>query len=130
MKKILVIYFTQSGQQRRILQSLVRPLLQSGHEVQWEELAPQEPFPFPWSAYQFFNAFPETFAQRPLTLKPLSPTASENHDLIILGYQPWLLTPSRPMSSFLQSEEGRRILNNKNVLTILGCRNKIGRAHV
>jgi hypothetical protein len=123
MKKILVVYFTQSGQQRRILQSLIDPLLQAGHMVHLEELAPVDPFPFPWSAYQFFNAFPETFTQKPLALKPLSSKASENYDLIILGYQPWFLTPSRPISSFLQSEEGKRILKNKYVLTILGCRN-------
>ena len=123
MKKILVIYFTQSGQQKRILQSLIKPLLDSRHEVHFEEIKPIEKYPFPWNAFQFFNSFPETFMQKPLVLETLSAKAFENYDLIILGYQPWFLTPSRPMSSFLQSGEGKKILTGKNVITVLGCRN-------
>ncbi|MEJ7643563.1 MAG: hypothetical protein WKF87_03145 [Chryseolinea sp.] len=123
MRKILVLYYSQSGQQRAILQSLVQPLFQAGHYVHFEEIMPVEKYPFPWSAYQFFNAFPETFQQKPLPLKPVSEKAFDSYDLVILGYQPWFLTPSRPISSFLQSEEGRRILKNMPVVTILGCRN-------
>jgi hypothetical protein len=123
MKKILVVYFSQSGQQMRILQSLTKPFLEAGHEVVFEELKPVERFPFPWSAYEFFNAFPETFTQQPIALQPLSANTDQNFDLIIIGYQPWFLTPSRPISSFLQSIEGKRILMNKNVITVLGCRN-------
>jgi flavodoxin len=123
MKKILVVYFTQSGQQRTILESLVKPLLEAGHSIHFEGIEPVQKYPFPWSAFQFFNAFPETFMQKPLELKPLSARAFEEYDLVVLGYQPWFLTPSRPMSSFLQSTDGQKILKGKNVITILGCRN-------
>jgi hypothetical protein len=123
MKKILVLYYSQSGQQRAILESLSQPLLQAGHQIHFEEIVPVDKYPFPWSAYQFFNAFPETFQQKPLPLKPVSQKAFEPYDLIILGYQPWFLTPSRPISSFLQSEDGKRILKDMPVITILGCRN-------
>lgn len=123
MKKILIVYFSQSGQQMRILQSLATPFLDAGHDVIFEELHPLERFPFPWSAYEFFNAFPETFTQQPIALQPLSAKTQQDFDLVIIGYQPWFLTPSRPVSSFLQSKEGTRILQNKNVITVLGCRN-------
>ncbi|HOX81849.1 MAG TPA: hypothetical protein PLJ60_05245 [Chryseolinea sp.] len=123
MKKILVVYFTQSGQQRSILESLVKPLVEAGQSIHFESIEPVQQYPFPWSAFQFFNAFPETFMQKSLELKPLSAKAFEEYDLIILGYQPWFLTPSRPMSSFLQSADGQKILKSKNVITILGCRN-------
>jgi len=123
MKKILVVYFSQSGQQIRILKSLVKPFLEAGHEVVFEELQPLERFPFPWSAYEFFNAFPETFTQQPIALQALSSNTQQSFDLVILGYQPWFLTPSRPISSFLQSMDGTRILQDKNVITVLGCRN-------
>src|SRR5215210_6435401 len=109
MKKILVVYYSQSGQQKNILQSLVNPFLQAGHTVHFEELKPVEQFPFPWSAYQFFNAFPETFSQQSIPLEPLSAKAFQNFDLVILGYQPWFLTPSRPVNSFLQSADGKKI---------------------
>ena len=123
MKKILVVYFTQSGQQRSILESLVKPLVETGHTVHFEGLEPVQKYPFPWSAFQFFNAFPETFMQKVLELKPVTVKAFEVYDLVVLGYQPWFLTPSRPMSSFLQSTDGQKILKGKNVITILGCRN-------
>jgi hypothetical protein len=123
MKKILVVYYSQSGQQLSIIRSLTKPLVEAGHIIHIEEIQPVEKYPFPWSAYQFFNAFPETFHQKPLALKSLSPKAFEQYDLVIIGYQPWFLTPSRPVSSFLQSEEGKRILKSRNVVTILGCRN-------
>ena len=123
MKKILVIYFSQSGQQMRILESLTRPLSTAGHEVIFEELKPVERFPFPWSAYEFFNAFPETFTQQPIPLQALSANTHQDFDLVIIGYQPWFLTPSRPVSSFLQSKDGKRILQNQHVVTVLGCRN-------
>ncbi|HET9279790.1 MAG TPA: hypothetical protein VFN95_16455, partial [Flavitalea sp.] len=115
--------FSQSGQQMRILQSLTKPLLDAGHEVILEELKPLERFPFPWSAYEFFNAFPETFTQQPIPLQALSANTHQDFDLVIMGYQPWFLTPSRPVSSFLQSKDGKRILQGRNVVTVLGCRN-------
>ena len=123
MKKILVVYYSQSGQQLSILRSLTKPLVEAGHSIHIEEIQPVEKYPFPWTAYQFFNAFPETFHQKPLDLKSLSPKAFEDYDLVIIGYQPWFLSPSRPIGAFLQSNEGKRILKSKNVVTILGCRN-------
>ncbi|SKC77353.1 hypothetical protein [Ohtaekwangia koreensis] len=123
MKKVLIVYYTQSGQQLSILQSLAKPFVSAGHMVHFEEIQPEEKFPFPWSAFQFFNAFPETFSQKPLALKPLSGKALDGYDLVIIGYQPWFLTPSRPVSSFLQNDEAKKILQNKPVVTILGCRN-------
>src|SRR5689334_18803489 len=121
--KILAIYFTQSGQQATIVQTLLKPFIDAGDEVHYEVLKPVESYPFPWSAFTFFNAFPETFHQRPLPLQPLSQKAFDSYDLVVLGYQPWFLTPSRPISSFLQSPDAMRILKGKPVVTILGCRN-------
>jgi hypothetical protein len=121
--KILVIYFTQSGQQAAIVQKLFKPFADAGDEVHYEALKPVESFPFPWSAFSFFNAFPETFTQQPYPLQLLSQKAFADYDLVVLGYQPWFLTPSRPVSSFLQSLEAAKILNGKPVVTILGSRN-------
>ncbi len=123
MKRILALYYSQTGQQLAILQSLVKPLIQQGHTVHIEQIKPVEDYAFPWTAYRFFNAFPETFNQQPLALQPLSDKAFEQYDLVILGYTPWFLTPSRPVSSFMQSDDAKRIFNNKPVITILGCRN-------
>lgn len=123
MKRILILYYTQSGQLLSILQSLVKPLIQAGYTIHFEEIQPEEKFPFPWSSYQFFNAFPEVFSQKPQSLKSISAKALNGYDLVIVGYQPWFLTPSRPVSSFMQSAEAKKILAGKPVVTVLGCRN-------
>lgn len=123
MKKILVLYYTQSGQLKDILDSLLKPFSSGEFEIHFEQIVPMQKFPFPWTAFDFFNAFPETFAQKPYPLQPLSEKAKGEFDLVVLGYQPWFLTPSRPVSSFLQSEEGMQVLSGRSVVTILGCRN-------
>jgi flavodoxin len=123
MARVLVIYFTQSGQQKEILQSLMKAFVEAGDHIHYEELKPVQQYPFPWTGFQFFNAFPETFFQKPLPLEQHSSKIYEDYELVVLGYQPWFLTPSRPVSSFLQSDAGKKVLAGKNVVTILGCRN-------
>ena len=80
MKRILILYYTQSGQLLSILQSLATPLIRAGHMIRFEEIQPVEKFPFPWSSYQFFNAFPEVFSQKPQSLKSLSTKATNGYD--------------------------------------------------
>lgn len=123
MSRILVLYYTQTGQQRSILNSFLKSFEQAGDQIHFEEIKPVKQYPFPWSAFTFFNAFPETFFQQPLELQPFSEKINDEYDLIVLGYQPWFLSPSRPINSFLQTETAKKILNNKPVITILGCRN-------
>ena len=123
MPRILVLYYTQSGQQLAILNSLIKPFEQAGDEIHFEEIKPTQPYPFPWSAFTFFNAFPETFFQQPLELEPFSGKINDPYDLVILGYQPWFLSPSRPINSFLQTATAKKILRGKPIVTILGCRN-------
>ena len=71
MKKVLVVYFSQSGQQLRILDSLLKPLRDGGFDIHMEELKPVIPFPFPWKSFDFFNIFPETFGEKPIEFQPV-----------------------------------------------------------
>ncbi len=45
------------------------------------------------------------------------------YDLIILGYQPWFLSPSIPSNSLLQKEEFKALLKDTPVITISAARN-------
>ncbi len=122
-KKILIIYFSQSGQLRRIADSVILPLQTAGHEITIREIVPDPPYPFPWTSDEFFDAFPESYAGIPCNIASMNLPAEEIFDLIILGYSPWYLSPSIPTHSFLQSDEGRLLLKNKKVITVIGCRN-------
>ncbi len=124
MKKILVIYYSQTGQLKDIVDSILGPVEQKPDvSVVYEELKPKPPYPFPWSAYQFCDVFPESVAEVPCDLQPLSCDTDGDYDLIIIAYTVWYLSPSIPVATFLQSRQAEKILRGRPVLTIIGCRN-------
>lgn len=124
MKKVLVLYYSQTGQLHDIIKSILAPIDQNPDvSIEYEALQPKEPYPFPWTAYQFADAFPEAFAGIPCELDPLGCDPDADYDLIVLAYTVWYLAPSIPVNSFMLSPEAKRVLNNRPVVTIIGCRN-------
>jgi len=120
MKRVLVVYYTQSGQLKEIIDSVLSPLTEV--TIDFLPIDTAEPFPFPWTDEAFFGAFPESYLQIPQPLKPFQ-LAHTNYDLVILGYQVWYLSPSIPFNSFLQTEAGKQLLQGKPVITVSGTRN-------
>jgi len=124
MRRILIIDYSQTGQTRRLRDSVCAPLLANPElTLDFLELKPEQPFPFPWPFVKFFEIFPETVQMKPIALKPLNIDTSKRYDLIILFYQVWYLSPSLPVSSFLQSPEARQLFKDTPVVTAIGCRN-------
>lgn len=124
MKRVLVVSYSQTGQLTAVVRSIVAPLAASPSvDVTFATLVPEEPYPFPWPFLEFFNTFPETVHERPAALKPLGVPAEPPFDLVILAYQVWFLSPSQPMSAFLQSPEAARLLRGTPVMTVIACRN-------
>lgn len=125
MKSVLVIHYSQSGQLSEIINNITQPLLVNEEvKITHLKLEMENSFPFPWSREEFFGVFPDTFLQIPSKLKPIPKEILEGYyDLVILGYQVWYLTPSIPINSFLQSYEAKKLLSNKPVITVIGCRN-------
>ena len=126
MKRVLVVYYTQSGQLKEIIDSVLSPLTEV--TIDFLPIDTAEPFPFPWTGETFFGAFPESYLQIPQPLKPFQ-LAHTDYDLVILGYQVWYLSPSIPFNSFLQSEAGKQLLQGKPVITVSGTRNMWVMAH-
>ena len=124
MKRVLVVYFSQTGQLKRVAEAACTPLA-ADPEVQldWCELKPQRPYPFPWPFFQFFDQFPEAVHLLPPALKPLGLQATARYDLVILAHTVWYLSPAPPVTAFLKSDEARAILKNTPVITLVACRN-------
>lgn len=125
-KRVLVLGYSQTGQLTRIVNAIIAPLKNgSDIEIVYQSIEPAEAFPFPWPFLTFFNNFPETVYEEPIELKPLDNIAqtTNNFDLIILSYQVWFLSPSRPISTFLNSEAAKSIFKDTPVITVIGCRN-------
>lgn len=125
MKRVLIIYYTQTGQQKEILDRLLSPLVADAEvELTYHRITPVADYPFPWDGHSFFDAFPESFLQLPCELEPVDDHILQgDYDLIVLGYQVWYLSPSIPVNSFLQSEAARRLLRGRPVVTVINCRN-------
>lgn len=120
--RILVLYYTQTGQLRQILDSILAGI-RDKVEITYVPVDPVKPFPFPWKSLEFFDAMPETVAHLPPQVKPLPREIfHKEYDLVILGYQPWFLNPSQPITGLLQGEDAA-IFRNKRVITVVGCRN-------
>ncbi|MGE0010897.1 MAG: dialkylresorcinol condensing enzyme [Azoarcus sp.] len=123
MKNVLVVHYSQSGQLSDVVSALLRPLEDAGIHVHQEILRPQTPFPFPWPFFRFLDAFPESVRLDPRPNLPLTIAPDQPFDLVILAWQVWYLSPSQPVTAFLQSDEGKRLLAGKPVVSVVACRN-------
>lgn len=129
MKKILIIYYSQTGQLTDIVRSVMAPLEKNASlSIYYKEIKPNPAFPFPWSATQFCDVFPESVQGIPCEIEPLHLDHDKAYDLIILAYQVWFLAPSLPITAFLESCDAK-VINGRPVLTIIGCRNMWLLAH-
>jgi hypothetical protein len=123
MTRILVLYYSQTGQLTRAVQSMLAPLANRPDvEIVWQNLEPVEPFPFPWGFFRFFDTFPECVYLDPPPLKPLTFGPEAHFDLVVLAYQVWFLSPSLPITAFLKSPAAS-VLRDTPVITFIACRN-------
>lgn len=123
MKRVLVIWFSQSGQLRDIVESIARPLRDAPDiELTFAQIRPVKPYPFPWSFWRFFDTFPECIYADPDPVEPLD-LPDSGFDLVILAYQVWFISPSLPTTAFMQSEQAKKLLKDTPVITVIGCRN-------
>lgn len=122
--RILVLYYSQTGQLRDILDHCLAPFAQDpATEVDVVQVQTRHRFPFPWSNVGFFGIFPESVNGVPFELEPLGVDPSKHYDLIVLGYTVWFLQPSIPISSLLQHEDAERLFKGRKVVTVIGSRN-------
>lgn len=122
---IAVFYYTQSGQALDIAKSITSSLESSdGFRVVYKEIVSLHTFPFPWSAEEFFDAFPESRLGLPVAgIEEIDFSDVEDASLIIIAGQSWFLSPSLPLQAFFTDAAVRRYLKGRNVVFVNGCRN-------
>jgi hypothetical protein len=121
-KKILAIYYSQSGQLAEIVDRLTAPLAETGVSVELVRIEPVPDYPFPWTTDRFYSVMPDCVLGVAGKLMPFELKESR-YDLIILGYQAWFLYPSIPVNTLLHDPVFRQVLRNTPVVTITGARN-------
>lgn len=121
-KKVLAIYYTQSGQLGEMIDHFTAPLIQAGVSVEKVSINLVQNYTFPWTADRFFSVMPDCVLDTPAELVPFE-LKEQHYDLIILGYQAWFLSPSIPFNSLLRYPALLNVLKNTPVITITGARN-------
>lgn len=121
-KKILAIYYSQSGQLAEIVDIFTSPLETAGHEVEKVRIETDPAYGFPWTPQRFYAVMPDCVLGVPAALKPFG-LRHTSYDLIILGYQAWFLYPSIPVNSLLHHQAFLAVLRGAPVITVTGARN-------
>ena len=87
MKNVLVIYYSQSGQLKEIIDNIIKPFDKQDITTDFLQIQMKNDFPFPWDKDSFFGVFPESFLQIPQEIKPIPEYFfKKSYDLIILAY--------------------------------------------
>jgi hypothetical protein len=121
-KKVLAIYYSQSGQLGEIIDNFTAPLIDAGISVEKVRIRLVNEPNFPWTADTFFSVMPDCQLDVPAPLQPFE-LKEKKYDLVILGYQAWFLSPSIPFNSLLQNTDLRSVIKNTPVITVTGARN-------
>jgi hypothetical protein len=121
-KKVLAVFYSQSGQLEEIIDHFTRPLEEAGASVEKLRIYPEQAYPFPWSGKSFFSVMPDCVEQVPGRLQPFTFKESK-FDLIVLGYQAWFLSPSIPSNTLLSDPKFQALAKDTPVITITGARN-------
>ena len=121
-KKILVLYYSQSGQLTDIVNSFIAPFQLSEISVEVVRAKPLNDFEFPWNSKRFFDAMPESVLAIPSPMQKME-FKEAKYDLVVFAYQPWYLSLSIPANSILVTDEVKKILKDTPVVTLIGARN-------
>ncbi len=58
-KKVLAIYYSQSGQLGEIIDNFTAPLIEAGISVEKVNINLKKNYAFPWTANRFFGVMPD-----------------------------------------------------------------------
>lgn len=119
--KIVVFYYSQSGQAYNVAKNLFKTL---NAIIVFKEIVPLHDYPFPWDKETFFDIFPETrLGLPPSGISPIDFSDIKDVDIVTIVGQSWFLSPSLPLQSFFSDEEVRLFLYGRKVVFVNACRN-------
>lgn len=121
MKKVLVLYYSQSGQLSRVIDAFITNLPDEDIRVDVRVIKPKTNYPYPWPFYKFAAEFPEAALMEGCEVEEVE-NLSDDYDLIILGYTIWFLSPSSPIVGFMKSPQAKKLFKDRSVVTLIACR--------
>ncbi len=118
MDRVLILYYSQSGEVADIASLFTTELSRTGAEVTIEQLNPETAHPYPWrSIRRFFDAMPESVLGLPPALRNPEYDPTSRFRLVILAYPVWFLSPALPMQAFFRLPHAE-VLRGTETVTI------------
>ena len=120
--RVLILYYSFSGQTIGLLRRFADGLREVGVEVVKEKLLPVNPPRFPvGSISATFKMMLTTFLRGRTPIQELSKRCLVDFDLIVLAGPTWSYNPSGPILALLD-RDGTRLFKNREVLAMISCR--------
>ncbi|MEN8135435.1 MAG: hypothetical protein ABFS18_07855 [Thermodesulfobacteriota bacterium] len=120
--KVLLLYYSFSGQTTGLLNNLGNGLRRKGVELSFVKLRPITPLRFPiGSIFATLKMMLTTTFRCRIAINDPETSIWEDYALIILAGPTWSYNPSGPILDLID-RFGPRLFNNKTVLPIISCR--------
>ena len=101
MDRVLILYYSQSGEVAKIASVFATELSRTGVEVTIERLTPETEHPYPWrSVRRFFDVMPESVLGLPAPIRNPGYDPTTRFRMVILAYPVWFLSPAMPVQAF------------------------------
>jgi hypothetical protein len=118
MGRVLVLYYSQSGEVAEIASVFATELSRTGAEVTIERLNPETAYPYPWrSIRRFFDAMPESVLGLPPPIRNPGYDPTSRFRLVVLAYPVWFLSPALPVQAFFRLPHAE-VLRGTETVTI------------
>lgn len=119
--RVLIIYFSFSGQTRKLLLAFAAGLENEGVEVEWQQLEPLEKLRFPFGSIALtLQMMIVTFFRKRFVIEPLRSKSYDSWDVIILAGPTWSYNPSGVVLDCL--DRYGEIFTRRKVLPFISCR--------
>jgi len=118
MKRILLIFYSQSGEAERVAAIFETEMSGYGHSVTVSRLRPADDYPYPWgSVGRFFDVMPETQLGLPPPIRRPMFDSDAPFDLVVIVSPIWFLSPALPVQGFFRTPQAA-VLRGRPVLTV------------
>jgi menaquinone-dependent protoporphyrinogen IX oxidase len=128
--RVLLLYYTYTGQSLRVLEAAGEVFRERGCEVQKAEIEfTDQRYAERFSRFPMRRVWPDMLSVLPAQkrgatgdIRTPDTVRNGDYDLICIGSPTWWQTVSMPMRSFLKSDEARKLLAGKPFAVFVVCR--------
>jgi menaquinone-dependent protoporphyrinogen IX oxidase len=128
--RVLLLYYTYTGQSLRVLEAAAEVFQERGCEVQKAEIEfTDQRYAERFSRFPMRRVWPDMLSVLPAQkrgatgdIRTPDTVRDGDYDLICIGSPTWWQTVSMPMRSFLKSDEAQKLLAGKPFAVFVVCR--------